>query len=68
VNYWRERKKAKEEVLKEIAAKFPPTTGRLPPRLKLVPSGRKSPVLRYLNGSEWVVHRDGTTTPYKPKK
>jgi len=68
VNYWRERKKAKEKVLKEIAAKFPPTTGRMRPRLLLVPSGRKCPIKRFLNGEEWVIHHDGTMTPYKPKK
>jgi hypothetical protein len=42
------------------------TTGRVRPRLISVPSGRKCPVLRFLDGSEWVVHRDGTMTP-KPK-
>jgi hypothetical protein len=30
-----------------------------------VPSGRKCPVLRFLNGSEWVVRHDGTMTPLK---
>jgi hypothetical protein len=42
-----------------------PTAGRLRPRLKLVPAGKKAVLLRFLNGSEYQVHRDGTMTPIK---